>query len=120
MHIKRHGCKINIDQCTYPDKVIECFGLQNTNTTPTPLPQKYYSIYNNGLVNLALYTKFQTIIKSLLYIMINTQPDIAYAVTALSKHLANPIKEHISKALYICYYLLGTPDTVLYFNGNQD
>ena len=39
---------------------------------------------------------------------------------ALSKYLANPTKEHIGKALYICHYLLGTPDVVLQFDGDQD
>ena len=72
MPIKRHGHKIDIDQHTYLDKVIECFGLQNANTTPTPLPQRYYPIHNNRLVNPALHTKFQTIIGSLLYIIIGT------------------------------------------------
>ena len=72
MHIKRHGCKIDINQRAYLDKVIECFRLQNTNFTLTSLPQGYYLIHNDGMVNLALYTKFQTIIGSLLYIMIST------------------------------------------------
>ena len=120
MCIKHHDRKINIDQHTYLDKVIECFGLQNANSTPTSLSQEYYSICNNGLVNLALYTKFQTIIGSLLYIMISTWPDIAYAVMALSKYSANATKKHVSKVLYICCYLLGTPDTVLCFDSDQD
>ena len=115
-----NSCKINIDQYAYLDKVIEHFGLQNANSTPTPPPQGYYPIHNNGLVNPALCTKFQTIIGSLFYIIIGTQPDIAYAVIALSKHSANPTKEHISKVLYIYCYLLGTPDAVLHFDGNQD
>ena len=120
MCIKWHGHKINIDQPAYLNKVIKCIGLQNTNSTPTPLPQGYYPICNNGLVNPTLHTKFQTIIGSLLYIIISTWPDIAYAVTALLKYLANPIKKHISKALYIYRYLLGTPDAVLCFDGDQD
>ena len=52
--------------------------------------------------------------------MIGTQPDIAYAVMTLSKHSANSTKEQISKVLYICHYLLGTPNAVLCFNGDQD
>ena len=32
--IKRHGHKIDIDQCAYLNKVIEHFGLQNANSTP--------------------------------------------------------------------------------------
>ena len=78
MCIKCHGHKIYIDQHAYLDKIIKCFGLQNTNSTPTPFPQGYYPIHNDGLVNLALCTKFQTIIGSSLYIMISTQPDIAF------------------------------------------
>ena len=120
MYIKWYGCKINIDQHAYLDKVIECFELQNANTTPTPLPQGYYPIHNDGPVNPALCTKFQTIIGSLLCIMISTWPNIAYAIMALLKHSANPTKEHISKALYICCYLLGTPDAVLCFDNDQD
>ena len=105
MCIKCHGHKIYIDQCAYLKKIIEHFGLQNTNSTPTPLLQEYYPICNNGLVNTALHTKFQTIIESLLYIMISTQPDIAYAIMTLLKYSANPTKEYVSKALYICHYL---------------
>ena len=72
MHIKCHGHKIYIDQCTYLNKIIEHFGLQNANSTPTPLPQGYYPICNDGPVNPALHIKFQTIIGLLLYIMIGT------------------------------------------------
>ena len=41
--IKHEGHKILIDQCSYLEKVLECFGMQNARTAPTPLPQGYYS-----------------------------------------------------------------------------
>ena len=31
--------------------------------------------------------------------MLETQPDIAFAVTKLSQHAANPTEEHLNKAL---------------------
>ena len=37
MHIRCHGCKILIDQCTYLDKIIKYFELQNANSTSIPL-----------------------------------------------------------------------------------
>ena len=52
--------------------------------------------------------------------MIGTWPDIAYAITVLLKHSANSTEEHVSKVLYICCYLLGTPNAVLYFDNSQD
>ena len=41
------------------------------------------------------------VIESLLYIMLGTGPDVPYAVAALSQHAANPLKEHLDKALYV-------------------
>ena len=49
--------------------------------------------------------------------MLGTRPDIAYAVTKLSQFSANPSREHLDKALYICRYLAGTPNYALVFDG---
>ena len=49
--------------------------------------------------------------------MIGTRPDIAFAVTALSRHSANPSQDHLNKALYICRYLVGTKDYSLKYDG---
>ena len=49
--------------------------------------------------------------------MLGTRPDIAYAVTALSRHAAKSSQEHLDKALYICRYLLGTHFYSLVFDG---
>jgi hypothetical protein len=42
-------------------------------------------------------SRFQTVIGSLLYLMLGTRPDIAFAVTKLAQHAANPTKEHLTK-----------------------
>ena len=49
--------------------------------------------------------------------MLGTHPDVAYAVAALSQHAANPSKEHLDKALYICQYLLEIHHNSLVFDG---
>ena len=54
--------------------------------------------------------------------MLGTRPDIAFAVTKLSQFAANPSNDHLTKALYICHYLVGTSDyKIVYrqqaFNG---
>ena len=46
----------------------------------------------------------------LLYLMLGTRPDIAYAITKLSQFSANPSKDHIERAKYILHYLVGTQD----------
>ena len=39
-------------------------------------------------------TRYQSIIGSLLYLMIGTRPDISYAVTHLSQFSTNPSEDH--------------------------
>src|SRR5258708_31693121 len=48
------------------------------------------------------------VISSLLYLMLGTRPDIAFAITKLAQFAAHPSEEHFSKVLYICCYLRGT------------
>ncbi|KAJ8507691.1 hypothetical protein ONZ45_g9978 [Pleurotus djamor] len=101
MRILRKGPKIYLDQETYLQKVIRRFNLENCNTARTPLPTGYRPEPHKGSVDPALRSRFQQVIGSLLYIMLGTRPDIAYAVVKLSQHSANPSKEHLDKALYV-------------------
>ena len=65
-------------------------------------------------------TNYQSIIGSLLYLMIGTRPDIAYAVTHLSQFCTNPSPEHYKAALHICQYLVGTQDYSLVYSNTGD
>jgi Reverse transcriptase (RNA-dependent DNA polymerase) len=90
MHICRPDLSnIFLDQTTYLHKVLARFGQTNARPAPTPLPAGYYPIANQGEVNLQLRSNYQELIGSLLYLMIGTRLDIAFAVTKLAQHAAN-------------------------------
>ena len=114
--IRREG-SIYIDQCSYLETVIEHFGMTNAKYARTPLPHGYMPTPNEGEVDPQLRTQFQQIIGSLLYIMLGTRPDIAFAVTKLAQFVANPSKEHLDKAKYILCYLAGTAKYALVYKG---
>ena len=59
-------------------------------------------------LNTVLQSRFQQVIRSMLYLSLRTCPDIAYAVTALVHQSTNPSEDHFNKALYICHYLIRT------------
>ena len=84
MRITRKDCKIHLDQCTYLEKVLQHCGMQNTKSAPTPLPTGYKPVVNTGTADPALQSKYQTVIGSLLYLMLGTRPDICYAVILLA------------------------------------
>ena len=49
--------------------------------------------------------------------MLGTRPDISFAVTKMAQFAANPTEDHLSHALYICRYLVGTPNYRLKYDG---
>jgi Reverse transcriptase (RNA-dependent DNA polymerase) len=110
---------IFLDQTAYLQKVLQRFQMTNARAAVTPLPAGYNPVPNPDPYNADTCHKFQQVIGSLLYIMLGTCPDIAYAVTKLLQYAANPSKDHLAKAHYICHYLAGTPDYALvYKDGN--
>ena len=56
----------------------------NSKPAHIPLPEEYKPSTSTAPVNLELQMQFQTVIGSLLYLMLGTCPDIAYAVTLMA------------------------------------
>ena len=59
---------------------------------------------------------YQSLLGTLMYSMLGTHGDIAYAVGALSKVASNPGKAHWDEAVYVLRYLAGTRDYCLVFD----
>ena len=75
---------------------------------------------SKGQANPDFKQKYQSIIGSLLYIMLGTRPDICFAVTKLAQFAANPSSEHMKCANNICRYLNSTSNYALVFDGSRD
>ena len=60
----------------------------------------------------ALYyaSEYRSIVGALMYLMLGTRPDIAYAVSNLSKFVSNPGKAHMKSAWHLLWYLDNTKD----------
>ena len=83
----------------------------------TPMPHAYQPVTHTGVPDPTLRSQYQAIIGSLLYLMLDTFPDIAYAVIKLSQFSANPSKDYFEQAKYICHYLVSTKDYTMVFDG---
>lgn len=53
-----------------------------------------------------------------MYLMLDTRPDIAFAVSCLSRFMSNPTSAHITAVKRVCRYLKGTQDLELVFRGD--
>ena len=115
MRITRTRSGITIDQCNYLEKVLTRFQLTDAKGAITPLPTSWEPKANTGQATAAEITCYQSIIGSLLYIMIRTRPNIAFTVTHLSQSSKNPTKDHYKAAQHVCCYLVGTHDYKLVY-----
>ena len=120
MKIQRKGKKIFLDQVDYLDKVVERFGMSNARGAQTPLTGGYKPVESQDQCTPEFRQKYQSIIGSLLYIMLGTRPDITYAVTKLAQFSVNPSNEHMIKAHDICRYLRSTRNYAMVFDGSLD
>ncbi|KAJ3474091.1 hypothetical protein NLI96_g12656 [Meripilus lineatus] len=64
-------------------------------------------------------TPYQRAVGSLMYTMLGTRPDLAYAVGVLSQHSASPGTEHWAALQRVYKYLRGLSFLKLTFRGNK-
>jgi len=120
MRIHCQGNLISLEQKDYLRTVLKRFNMHNARAAPTPLPQGYVPTPSKTPENPKCKSHYQQVIGSLLYLMLSTRPDIAFVVTKMSQFAENPSEEHLSKALYICHYLVGTADYSLTYGRSRD
>jgi len=72
MRITREGSSIHLDQCAYLQTVLQRCGMQNAKAAITPLPAGYFPIPSEELADPERRSRFQTVIGSLLYLMLGT------------------------------------------------
>jgi hypothetical protein len=58
---------------------------------------------------------YSSVVGSLLYAMVCSRPDLAHAMSVVSKYMANPSKEHWNAVQWIFIYLRGTSNASLGF-----
>ena len=62
---------------------------------------------------------YYSVVGSLMYCMVCTRPDIAHAVSTVSRFLSNSGKEHWEAVKWIFKYLRGTSKLCLSFGGSK-
>src|SRR5260221_3277482 len=107
---------ITIDQQQYIWKILEHFRLENMQSVSTPMA---INIKLPKLETLEVDQHlYQSMLGSLMYVAIGTQPDIMFAVHYLSQFLVAPGSEHITALKHVYWYFNGTWDLRITYHGN--
>lgn len=113
--IMRENKGLSISQSHYIEKILDKFDFKNCSPTSTPMDPQLKLLPNKGkAVSQLEYSKR---IGSLMYAMISTRPDIAYAVGKLSRFTSNPSTFHWRALDRVFQYLKGTVDYKLTYIG---
>lgn len=98
-------------QSDYIKKIAHDFGLSNAKPVNTPMDQNYEKSVSTNL--LQDNSKYRQLIGRLLYISVNTRPDIAASVSILAQKVSTPSQEDWTQLKRVVKYLKSTADMKL-------
>ena len=110
---------IRLGQAGYVEKFLTEHGMWKPKGTPTPMgTEKFQAAEEDFQATETSRTSYQSAVGSLMYAMLGTRPDIAYAVSVVSRYGSNPNEAHWKAIKRIFRYLRHTVDYHLVFRGN--
>lgn len=126
MEIKRDrkAKKLWLSQKKYIEQILKRFNMNNAKPVGTPfaghfkLSSKQCPSSEKEKNEMKSFP-YSSAVGSLMYVMVCTRPDIAYAVGMVSRFLSNPGKEHWIAVKWMMRYLRGTSNLCLCFGGGK-
>lgn len=119
MEVQRNGdgC-FGINQRMYITKIVNDYGLADAKPSEVPMNVSYRRENNTDNI-LISNEKYRKLIGSLLYVSVNTRPDIAASVAILAQKVERPTQEDWGELKRIVKYLKGTANLSLMIGNGK-
>ncbi len=114
----RANKKLFIGQSEYSQSILERFAMQNSKTVVTPM-EKSFSELSQLPSKPAVNVPYRQAIGSLMWLMIGSRPDLAYAIGKLSQHSESPTEYHWTALKRVLRYVNGTRNHGILYDGNH-
>jgi transposase InsO family protein len=112
---------ISIGQSAYITSVLERHGMSDCTPISTPMTSDYKTVIVKSPVGYQAtdteVREYQAIIGAVMFAMVCTRPDIAFAVNTLAQFTSNPTPGHVDAVKRILRYLRGTVDRRITYTG---
>ncbi|GJT99994.1 retrotransposon protein, putative, ty1-copia subclass [Tanacetum coccineum] len=124
--VKDRSCKIiRVSQSGYVSNILNNFRINNGKSVQMPLGGHFKLSLKDYLVRNCDVERMSKVLyanatRSLMFLMVCTRQDIVYAVSVVSRYLANPGKNHWEAVKWILKYLRDTANVGLVYWTNQD
>nr|GFA36965.1 retrovirus-related Pol polyprotein from transposon TNT 1-94 [Tanacetum cinerariifolium] len=115
---------LRVSQSGYISKILNNFRIDNGKSVQMLLGGHFNLSLKDCLIRDCDVERMSKVpyanaIGSLMYLMVCTRPDIAYAVSIVSEYLANLVKNHWEAVKWILKYLWGTANVGLIYGTNR-
>ncbi|GJV64785.1 retrotransposon protein, putative, ty1-copia subclass [Tanacetum coccineum] len=115
---------LRVSQSGYVSKILNNFRIDNRKSVQMLLGGHFKLLLKDFLIrdcDVERMSKvpYENVVGSLMYLMVCTRPDIAYAVSVVSRYLANPGKNHWEAVKWILKYLRGTVNVGLVYGTHR-
>lgn len=118
LQIERTSSQIFLHQQAYTKRILQRFGMSNASPVRTAADACNKLKLACGSER-ADDVPYRELVGSVMFLMVSTRPDIAYAVSSLSKYLDKHQKEHWTAAKRLLRYLNGTQKYGIRFGGSS-
>jgi hypothetical protein len=108
---------LRLHQRPYAERILEEFGFHDSKPVSTLMLEQSLLSYE-GSVDIERQQWYRKAVGSLNHLATYTRPDLAFAISCLSRHLQNLSKEHETAAKRVLRYLKGTQHYGLTFQYN--
>nr|KYP53356.1 Retrovirus-related Pol polyprotein from transposon TNT 1-94 [Cajanus cajan] len=124
IHRDRQVGKLFLSQQKYIERLLDRFNMNNCKPVSTPLAAHFklssdLCPQTKEEMERMSHVPYASAVGSLMYAMVCTRPDLAYAVSMVSRYMHNPGKDHWSAVKWIFRYLKGTSNIGLVFDRNK-
>lgn len=117
----RRNRTIYLDQQGYINKILELHGMSTGKAVDTPMTTTKLQKAKDGYIAPEeMKRNYQSAVGSLMYLMMGTRPDIAYAVSCVSRYSSNPTDPHWQAVKRIFRYLIGSKNLCLVYQGELE
>ncbi|KAL6314158.1 hypothetical protein AAG906_011900 [Vitis piasezkii] len=124
IHRNRASRRLWLSQYSYVKKVLERFNMDDAKPVSTPLANHFRLSTNqcpktDDEVKNMSKVSYASVVGCLVYAMVCTRPDLAHAVSVVSKFLSNSGRMHWDVVKWIFGYLRGTTNYGIMFSKQQ-
>ena len=113
--------KVVLDQEEFLEEVLKKFGMQDSASVPTPMLSRLSAVNSGEKLDSEAHELYRTIVGSLLYLACWSRPDIAFAISDLSRFISAlvsaPCQTRMIAAKHLLRYLNGTKKLGLVYSA---